>query len=525
MTQPWQRRVAIYRFGCIRKSFRAGLLQSPPRLSRSHVDPCRPDPHHALPLRPFGEARAAGSAAPPCPAQPHADPQLFAEGRSGQALRELAAGSARQLAGAAGVPRADARVAHRGRSGRRAVGDQPVRLFSRALRRDHSVPVRPGTERGAGAVPQDAADDAAVRALSGQGAARTTTQCGFSGGAEPDGPGRRQLPDPHGARRADARRNPHQWLGFLPRFGLAAGAIAAPSRAGRTLRLRLSDPAGARCQIAGWPIGHHGRLHRPARLVRGLPAWRRLDRSGPDLGPVCRRRSYSAGSYTRTRLGRTDQWWRRRERGRVRAHHADRTRMGSPARHQAIYRRAVAHDRDTRPSHRRRSGKARRAPDHGRRADLRGDGRSRWRRVEHRRARPDQAQAGRRAIPQAARQVRAAWHGAFRPGQVVSGRAVAALVAQLFLAPRRRAAVERSIAACRRAQARQGRYGSGRALSARCGQGAGRAARPCVPRLRGQLLLPVARTAAANQRRSARLQARRCTGAQASGQGVWARAE
>ena len=35
---------------------------------------------------------------------PHADPQLFAEDHAGQPLHQLAAGPARQLAGAAGLP-------------------------------------------------------------------------------------------------------------------------------------------------------------------------------------------------------------------------------------------------------------------------------------------------------------------------------------------------------------------------------------------------------------------------------------
>ena len=66
---------------------------------------------------------------------------------------------------------------------------------------------------------------------------------------------------------------------LLPRLGLAAGAAAAPLRAGRALRFRLPDPAHARREGARRPERHHRRLHRPARLVRGLPAGRRLDRA------------------------------------------------------------------------------------------------------------------------------------------------------------------------------------------------------------------------------------------------------
>ena len=46
---------------------------------------------------------AAGRAAAAGPALPHADAQLLAEGRAGEALPQLAAGPARQLPRAAGV--------------------------------------------------------------------------------------------------------------------------------------------------------------------------------------------------------------------------------------------------------------------------------------------------------------------------------------------------------------------------------------------------------------------------------------
>ena len=58
--------------------------------------------------------------------------------------------------------------------------------------------------------------------------------------------------------------------------------------------------------------------------------------------------------------------------------------------------------------------------------------RSRWRRVEHRRAGADQAAACRHFVWSPEREICAAGPGAFRPGQVVSRRAAAALVAQLL---------------------------------------------------------------------------------------------
>jgi transglutaminase-like putative cysteine protease len=114
-----------------------------------------------------------------------------------------------------------------------------------------------------------------------------------------------------------------------------------------------------------------------------------------------------------------------------------------PARHQALYGSAVAGRARPRPSGRRRTQGARRAPDHGRRADLRLDRRHGRRGVElHRLSATRSANSpvtcsnGCRAI------FRPGCHAAFRPGQVVSGRAAAALGAGLLLAHRRQAAVE-----------------------------------------------------------------------------------
>ena len=99
---------------------------------------------------------------------------------------------------------------------------------------------------------------------------------------------------------------------LVPRHRLAAGAAAAPPRPRRALRLRLPDPAEDRRQVARRPERHRGRLHRPARLVRGLPAGRRLDRPRPDLGPLRRRGPHPARLLARAVVGGADQ---RRDRG------------------------------------------------------------------------------------------------------------------------------------------------------------------------------------------------------------------
>ena len=64
--------------------------------------------------------------------------QLFAEDQPAQPLPQLAAGPARQLAGAGRLPRAGRSLLDRGRSARRNGGDQSVRLLRRALRRELS---------------------------------------------------------------------------------------------------------------------------------------------------------------------------------------------------------------------------------------------------------------------------------------------------------------------------------------------------------------------------------------------------
>ena len=119
-------------------------------------------------------------------------------------------------------------------------------------------------------------------------------------------------------------------------------------------------------------------------------------------------------------------------------------------------RRAVDRDRGAGSRDRRAAARRRRAPHDGRRADVRLARRSGWRRVEHRRARARQARARRRALRPPQAEICAAGPGAFRPGQVVSGRAAAALVAQLFLAARWRADLAQPRAARRRNAADRG---------------------------------------------------------------------
>ncbi len=231
---------------------------------------------------------------------------------------------------------------------------------------------------------------------------------------------------------------------LVPRQRLAAGAAAAPPRSRRALRLGLPDPAEERRQVARRPERHRGRLHRPARVVRGLPAGRRLDRPRPDLGPATPAKATSRSPARPSR--------RRRRRSAASLdpcettfeHHMSVRRVWeAPRVTLAVQRAAVGTDRRARQAGRCRPAPHGRAPDARRRADLRLGRRPRGRRVEHRGDGPDQARPQRRADGQAAQEVRPWRPGPLRPGQVVSGRAAAALVAQPVLARRRRADLAR----------------------------------------------------------------------------------
>ena len=109
------------------------------------------------------------------------------------------------------------------------------------------------------------------------------------------------------------------------------------------------------------------------------------------------------------------------------------------AHHQALLRGGLESARHARRGGRRDARRRRRAPHHGRRADLRLDRRFRVGRVEHRRGRPDQADARRQADPAPARPLRARRVPALRAGQMVSGRIPAALDLLALLAARRQA--------------------------------------------------------------------------------------
>ena len=385
--------------------------------------------HHVtrLQLRPAGGPRAPGGPAAPGAPLPDTRAQLFDQGHARKALRQLAAGPARQLGRALRLPRQDHRVLGHRRF--------PRRPRSRSIRSTSSSSPTPRRFRSA-TTPSCAttwhlsgagAGGTAACRLYGVGPARTENHRQFSGRAESASAGRHPLSDPAGTGRADGGGNAHLEIRLVPRHVVAAGADSAPARIGGALRLRLPDPAQAGSHIARRPRRHHAGLHRPARLDRGLYPRRRLDRPRPDVRPAVRRGAPAGRGDAALPHGRADQRRRRSRRGDVRVRHDRGAGRREAARHAAVRRRSLDCARRARRQGRCRSHRAGRPSHHGRRADLRVDRRLPVGGMEHGRARPDQAQPRRRTDPPAAQAFRAGRAAAFRPGQVVSGRAAAAL--------------------------------------------------------------------------------------------------
>ena len=193
------------------------------------------------------------------------------------------------------------------------------------------------------------------------------------------------------------------------------------------------------------PDGPDRRLHRSARLVRGLSAGRRLDRPRSDLGPARRRRPHSRSPARPSR--RAPRRSRARSR-RAKSMFAPRDEGDAASRETPRITKPYTDEQWQRPAGARRARRTRhrragRPPHHGRRADLRRRSTTWTARNGTRGARPGEAPAGRRAVPPARRPLRHGPAAAFRPGQMVSGRTAAALGARLPLAQGRRADLAR----------------------------------------------------------------------------------
>ncbi len=94
------------------------------------------------------------------------------------------------------------------------------------------------------------------------------------------------------------------------------------------------------------PSGLRDRLHRPARVVRGLPAGRGLDRPRPDVGPARRRRPHPARGHAGAGQRGADLGHRQHEQRRVPPRDEGHADVRVAARDAAVH--AVAMERDRR---------------------------------------------------------------------------------------------------------------------------------------------------------------------------------
>ena len=173
---------------------------------------------------------------------------------------------------------------------------------------------------------------------------------------------------------------------LVPRHRLAAGADPAPPRPRRALRLGLPDPAQARREAARRPAGADARLHRSARLVP------RSTCRAPAGSASIRRRACSPAKATSRWPARPSRRAPRRSTGAVEHGRGRRSRY-EMTRDARCTRRRASRSRTPTSSGRRslavgdaiddELGRRRRAPDHGRRADVRLDRRHGRRGVEH----------------------------------------------------------------------------------------------------------------------------------------------
>ena len=134
---------------------------------------------------------------------------------------------------------------------------------------------------------------------------------------------------------------------LVPRLGLAAGEHPAAHGLRGPVRLGLLDSADGRREIARRPERAGERLHRPARLGRGLSAgagWIGLD---PTSGLLGRRRPHSAGLHAGADQRRPDHRHDFRSQVRVRRRDERRADSRRSARHPAVHRRPMAGDHAT----------------------------------------------------------------------------------------------------------------------------------------------------------------------------------
>ena len=349
--------------------------------------------------------------------------ELLAQARSKEAFHQLAAGPARQLPRARRLPGQDAGARRRRRARRRDVGTS-TRSTSFSSRRPRQFPfsyepslareLAPFLER----LPRRrqacrprrrrrhsfAADDRFSRRAQSVVLLR---QCSYIIRLEP---GVQTPEDTLTLCSGSCRDSAWLLVQVLRHLGLAARFVSG-------YLIQLKPDVKALDGPSGTDVG----LHRPARVDRSLPAWCGLDRARPHIGAL-------AGEGHIPLAATPDPQGAAPVTGAVDECEVDlRSRderaadLRVAARHQAVHRRPVATDRRPRPLHRHGALGARRAPDDGRRADVRVDRRHGRRRVELHGARSRQAPSGRHARPAPEATIRPGRAAALRPGQVVSG--------------------------------------------------------------------------------------------------------
>ena len=318
---------------------------------------------------------------------PHS--QLLAARAARPTFRQLAAGPAEEFSGAAGVSGTDQRVPHRSRSrGRDVRASIPSTSSWNRTRRGFPLPM---TGQVRELAPVSGSQPAGpLRGVSRANLARTDADDRLSGGAQPAACSTNPLRDPHGAGRADAASKRSSWQRLVPRLGMAAGAVlrhlglAARFVSGYLIQLKadvkpLDGPPGP-STIS--PICTPG---------RSLSARRGLGRSRSDFRAAGRRGPHSAGLHAAIRssaapvtgAGRAECEVEFASRDVGAAHPRNRRASPSPTpkkQWQAIEALGQQIDADLR--------RRRRAPDHGRRADLRLDRRHGRRGMEHGRPGP-----------------------------------------------------------------------------------------------------------------------------------------
>ena len=193
--------------------------------------------------------------------------ELLAAGRARAALHQLAAGSAGQLPGAIRVPGAHRRLLARGGSRGRDDGDQSLRLFSRAARRAVAVRVRAAAARRVDAVSRRGASRSEAAVAAGLDRPDAGARDHVSRRAEPAAAAGGSLPDSAWSRACrPARRRSG---------GRADRAATPPGCSSRRRAISVSPPDSCRATSSSCDPTRSRSTDRqgPAQDFTDLHAW------------------------------------------------------------------------------------------------------------------------------------------------------------------------------------------------------------------------------------------------------------